>query len=338
MKREPGRLGLVLVGAVLICSEIAYAQSVHTFTPRKVHLRFVHSPYADYLFYLLYRNTNEFTSVTTIVPLDPIPTAERLISLAEAVDSSQIRNYRDIYPLLDDYRKPTGRVILKPRPKILGYSEPLPSYETLISIVRQGESSYPKFLEFWEKEVAPQEEKNIEAWQKQNAQCLPLERLQELERVRFPFPSLDVGAIAFHFSGSGNYSPAGVYTRLFDKPNLAFTLGHEATHLLVNKYVGYNWTRHPLAAEAIDAVKKLGGRKEDIEESLCLFMQVTLPQECGYTSKAARVSSQLNDAPLKKKICQALEQEWADYLNHPKKYPTIVDYLLYCTIKATEAK
>jgi len=67
-------------------------------------------------------------------------------------------------------------------------------------------------------------------------------------------------------------------------------------------------------------------------------MQVTLPQECGYTSKTARVSDQLNDAPLKKKICQALEHEWADYLNHQKKYPTIVDYLLYCTIKATEVK
>ena len=65
--------------------------------------------------------------------------------------------------------------------------------------------------------------------------CLPLERLRELERVRFPFEALDVGAIAFHFSGSGNYSPPGVYTRLFDNPNLAFTLGHEATHLLVNR-------------------------------------------------------------------------------------------------------
>ena len=117
MKRNPGRLRLSLLIAGLLCSQSVYPQNTLTFTPRKVHLRFVHSPYADYLFYLLYRNTNEFTSVSTVVPLDPIPTAERLISLAEVVDSSQIRNYREIYPFLDDYRKPTGRVILKPRPK-----------------------------------------------------------------------------------------------------------------------------------------------------------------------------------------------------------------------------
>jgi len=295
VKRNATRLRLPLLIAALLCFQSVYPQHTRTFSPRKVQVRFVHSPYADYLFYLLYRNTNDFSSVAQAVPLDAIPTAGGPISLSEVVASSKIKDYRNIYPLLKDYRKPTGLVIFKPMPKILGYGKTLPSYESLISIVRQGESSYPKFLELWEKEVAPQEQKSIEAWQKQNAQCVPLERLQELERVRFPFPSLDVGAIAFHFSGSNNTSPTGVYTRLFDKPNLAFTLGHEATHLIVNKYVGYNWTRHPRAAEAIDAVKKLGGNDFDIEESLCLFMQVTLPQECGDTSKAARVSSQLND-------------------------------------------
>ena len=296
------------------------------------------SPYADYLFYLLYRNTNDFSSVSVAVPLELVPTSPKLISLSEVVASSRLISYREIYPLLNDYRAPSGRVILKPKPKILAYSEPVPSYENLLTIIRQGESSYSKFLNFWKEKVAPEERKNIEVWQKQNAGCHPLDRLQELERIRFPFPSLDVGAIAFHFSGSGNYSPAGVYTRLFDKPNLAFTLGHEATHLLVNKYAGYDWTAHPRAAAAIQRVKELGGREEDIEESLCLFMQVVLPQDCGYTSRSARVSDQLKDAPLKRKICRALEQGWTDYLNNPTKYPTIVDYLLYCTLKATQAK
>ena len=93
-----------------------------------------------------------------------------------------------------------------------------------------------------------------------------------------------------------------------------------------------------MAAEAIESGQEARRKGRDIEESLCLFMQVTLPQECGYTAKTARVSDQLNDAPLKKKICQALEQEWTDYLSQPKKYPTIVDYLLHCTIKTTEAQ
>jgi hypothetical protein len=38
-------------------------QKGHPFSAREVQLRFVYSPYADYLFYLLYRNVNEFHSV-----------------------------------------------------------------------------------------------------------------------------------------------------------------------------------------------------------------------------------------------------------------------------------
>jgi hypothetical protein len=60
-----------------------------------------------------------------------------------------------------------------------------------------------------------------------------LNKLQELERLSFPFSNLDVGAMALHLSGSGNTYPAGVYTSLFKKPNLAWVLGHEATHLMV---------------------------------------------------------------------------------------------------------
>jgi|SRR5215813_6959528 len=305
--------------------------------PRKVRLQFVNSPYADYLFYLLYRNTNEFSSVSKSVALDDIQTVHGLISLPEDVASAQIDHYRDIYRLLKPYQHLTGRIALKPKPKILGYGSSLPSYDSLLSIVRQGETSYPKFLKFWQTDVGPTEQKTIEAWTQQQAQCSPLTRLQELERLRFPFSRLDVGAIAFHFSGSGNYSPAGVYTRLFSKPNLAWVLGHEATHLQVDKYVGHNWTKHPRAAEAIAAVQALGGKEEDIEESLCLFMQITLSQECGYTDTTRRISTQLNDSPLKKKICKALEDEWSDYQRDNQKYPTIIDYLIHCTLEAMKS-
>jgi hypothetical protein len=304
-----------------------------------VKLRFGQSAYADYLFYLLYRNSNDFARVSTAVPLDGVPTIETLVSLPEVAASSPIRHYKDLYALLDDYRGAAGRIILTPRPKILGYGEPLPSYEVLLSILQKGESSYPKFLQFWHKEVAPRENKTIEEWQRQQLECRPLDKLQQLTRLRFPFAALDVGCIAFHFSGSGNYAPAGVYTRMASKPNLAWLIGHEATHLLVDKYIGENWTTHPLAARAITSVKMMGGEENDIEEALCLFMQVTLSQACGYTEKTVRVSERLGDEALvKKRICQALEREWSGYLSDQKKYPMIVDYLLLCTVLATDAK
>jgi hypothetical protein len=312
-------------------------ETSRAFKPRGVTLRFVHSPYADYLFYLLYRNSNEFSSISKVLPLDNVETVQGLISLPEDMASANIKYYKEIYPFLEDYRRPPGRIVLKPKPKILGYGSSMPSYDRLVSIIHEGEKTYPTFFEFWQKEIKPAEMKTIATWKQQEVQCNPMMRLQELERLRFPFPSLDVGAIAFHFAGSGNYSPAGVYTRLFTNPNLPWVLGHEATHLQVDKYIGHNWTNHPMAAEAIAAVQKRGGKPEDIEESLCLFMQVTLSQECGNTSKARRISDQLNDSPLKQKICKALENEWSDYLVNPQKYPTVIDYMLHATVKATRS-
>ena len=123
--------GLVLVAALLTFSQTV-TRRTRDFTPRKVRLRFVHSPYADYLFYLLYRNTNEFTSISTIVPLDRSPLRGNWSRYQKLLRHLRSENYQDIYPLLGDYRNATGRVILKPKPKTLGYSEPLPSYENLI--------------------------------------------------------------------------------------------------------------------------------------------------------------------------------------------------------------
>jgi hypothetical protein len=64
-------------------------------------------------------------------------------------------------------------------------------------------------------------------------------------------------------------------------------------------------------------------------------MQLTLSQECGLSPLTAKMSDRLGDtAPIKKRICKALEQGWSDYLGRPQRWPTLIDYLLQCTIGA----
>jgi hypothetical protein len=306
-----------------------------------VEVRFLKSPYADYLYYLLYRSTGKFPQLETAVPLGKIPSLDPLISLPEQAASAQIRSYAEIYALLKQYRGATNRIAAMPEGnvehfRILAYSDELPPYRQLDEIVHHGEATYPAFQEFWEHNIAPAEDQEIEAWKHQLEECAPLNKLQELERLSFPFSKLDVAAMALHLSGSGNTYPAGVYTSLFKKPNLAWVIGHEATHLMVDQYAGHNWHADPLAHQAIELVKQHGGTASDIEESLALFMQVKVPQACGYTSPSRRMSDAYEANTPKGAILRSLESGWDSYqTNHAQN---IIDYLLRQTIEAFHSK
>jgi hypothetical protein len=302
-----------------------------------VKVRFVKSPYADYLYYLLYRSTGEFPQLETEVPLGKIPSLDQLISLPEQTASGQIRSYAAIYALLKQYRGATNRVAAMPEGnvkhfRILAYSDEFPPYQQLDEIVHQGEAAYPAFQKFWELNIAPAEDQEIEAWKHQLDECAPLNKLQELERLSFPFSNLDVAAMALHLSGSGNTYPAGVYTSLFKKPNLAWVLGHEATHLMVDQYAGHNWRANPLADRAIELAKQHGGGANEIEESLALFMQVKVSQACGYTETSRRMSDKYPANAPKGAILRSLESGWDDYRAHHAQ--DIIDYLLRRTIAA----
>jgi len=214
----------------------------------------------------------------------------------------------------------------------LAYSDRLPPFDTLSAIVHQGEAAFPAFQQYWDAKIAPLEQQQIEGWQHQVQDCAPLKKLQELERLRFPFATLDVAAIALHLSGSGNTDPVGVYTGLFKKPNLAWVLGHEATHLMVDAHAGHRWTSYPLAPEAIALVTLHGGTKNDIEESLSIFMQLALSQACGYSDPAKRMSASFPATTPAGAILRALEAGWAGY--QADRTQDIIDYVLRQTIAA----
>ncbi|RKI05321.1 hypothetical protein [Corallococcus sp. AB038B] len=296
-------------------------------TPRPVTLRFLQSPYADYLFFLFYRDTERVPALES-VPLGDVPTLDSLIALPEMVASSQIERYEDIFTLLTPYQSLSGRVALKPVPRILAYSEDLPSYEALHHIVTLGQGAFPAFLKIWREQVLPEEERTLRVWREQAEQCAPMERLQTLTRLRFPSDSLDVASLLFHPSGSANYSPPGVYSSTFPIPNLPWTLGHEATHLLVDVHVGANWQRFPSAPEAIQRAEAAGLKAGDLEEALSLLMQVKLAQACGTKPLDYRISARFEAGDPKRTLLEALEQDWEAYLGSPHRWPTVVDYLV----------
>jgi hypothetical protein len=76
-----------------------------------VKVRFVQSPYADYLFYLLYQNTGQLSQLETSVPLGKIPWLDQLISLPEQAASAQIQSYSELYPLVEQYRNATKPIL-----------------------------------------------------------------------------------------------------------------------------------------------------------------------------------------------------------------------------------
>ncbi len=261
------------------------------------------------------------------VRLDSVPTVDEFIALPEIVASAPIATYDDILPYVELYRSPQGRIARTPVPRILTYSQ-FPAYDSLHSIVVRGAATYPAFLTLWQHDIEPVEQHTIAVWRDQAAACHPMDSLQVMERLRFPSDSLVVAAIFFHLAGSNNYSPMGVYSRLFDRPNLGVVLGHEATHLMVNPVNGTDWQKHPRAPKAIALASAAGLTAGDLEEMLPMLMQVKLAQACGLTPQTRRISDSFKSDSVRHRILVALEDAWPQYRTDRAKWPTVIDYFL----------
>ena len=73
-------------------------------------------------------------------------------------------------------------------------------------------------------------EAQIAGWRDQDTRFHPLAMLVDLQRLPLRAPRLQVVAMPFHPSGSGNYSPAAIYSSLFDKPTIATVLAEQLRH------------------------------------------------------------------------------------------------------------
>lgn len=118
--------------------------------------------------------------------------------------------------------------------------------------------------------------------------------------------------MGMHGAGSANTYPPAIYTGLRVR-NIAWAIGHEGTHLLVDRYAGANWFARQRATEAIRLVTNAGGQQNDIEEALCLLMQARLSATAGLTPIEYRVSAALAEPSPKRDILVALEEGWDSY-------------------------
>lgn len=301
---------------------------------RPVDIQFKKSPYADFLFYLLYRHGGEHqASLNAALPLqgDGLPI---LISLPHLAIEAQ--GYADVIALTEPYRRAQRRVErMPPRPgderpryRILSHAEELPRFGELDRLVRSGEAGFAAFKQVWSKELAPREDAQIAVWKQQNSDCKPVERLQQMARMTFPHSSLTIGAVALHLSGSANTDPASITSAVWKKPNLPWTIGHEGTHLLVDEFAGARWKERPPAPEVIAKVVAAGGQAADIEEALSMLMQVKLAQACGTTAADYSLAAKLQkDGTPKYRIIVGLERDWPNYLSNHQM--DLVDFMLY---------
>src|ERR1700730_12568119 len=98
--RPPPALLVALCGGLSVCG-CAHGQPalVASSSIQPVELRFIHSPYADYLFYLLYRDTSPAPALRA-VPIRSIPILDQLVALPEITASARVRSYGEILPLV----------------------------------------------------------------------------------------------------------------------------------------------------------------------------------------------------------------------------------------------
>jgi len=288
-------------------------------------LTFVSNVLADYLQLLLFRLQRD-----TFPPFGPpgfaeLPTLDELVSVPEAVASAGVTRYSALRGFIGEAFAglPATRVA-RPRPRILCYSDHPPDLQAVQKVVAAGEPYFEPFKAYWEKSVRPAVQAQIDGWRQQDATFHPLRKVIDLQRLPLRAARLEVVAMPFHPSGSGNYTPPAIFSSLFEKPNLPWFLGHEASHLIWSEAVGTPFARQAEAAHLVQLAK---AKKLDPEETMCLFMQAQISKACGLSKPDLKMSARVDAGP-QRQLLVAMEDGWDGYLADAKRWPHLQTYVL----------
>jgi hypothetical protein len=131
-------------------------------------ITFAKSPYADFLFYLLYRNTGQYPDLATAVAITDIPPLDSSSFLPEDSIISGVANYGVLYQLATHHDDAAR----------------------LGDMLKRVEPRYPEFYSFWQQRVGPDEDKTASLWATQEVEWNPISHLEEMERLKFPFSSI----------------------------------------------------------------------------------------------------------------------------------------------------
>jgi len=285
-------------------TRLADKQSANATT--RITITFAKSPYADFLFYLLYRSTGPYPDLATAVAITDIPPLDGSSFLPEDSITSGVANYAVLYQLATHHDDPAR----------------------LSDMLKKAEPRYPAFYSFWEQRIGPNEDQTAKAWAKQDSEWNPVAHLEKMERLKFPFSSIKIDLLALDPQGSSMQGPPTIFTTL-EVPSLAWAIGHEGTHMMVGPN-GANWTARKSGDEAVRLMKANGGSDYDVEEALCLLMQAKMSIAFGATTKDLRSSDRLRPSP-RKTLLTALENDWESYTKSPNL--DAADWLIAETLK-----
>jgi hypothetical protein len=269
-------------------------------------ITFAKSPYADFLFYLLYRNTGHYPDLATAVAITDIPPLDSSSFLPEDSIISGVANYDVLYQLATHHDDAAR----------------------LGDMLKRAEPTYPAFYSFWQQHVGPDEDKTASLWARQEVEWNPISHLEAMERLNFPFSSIQIDLLALDPQGSSMQGPPTIFTTL-DVPSLAWAIGHEGTHMMVGPN-GANWTARKGGDDAVRLMRAKGGSNYDVEEALCLLMQAKMSIASGATRKDLRTSDSLKPSP-RKTLLIALENDWESYTK--SQNINVADWLIAETLK-----
>ena len=311
------------IGAALAL--LAPAPLLSAPTVRVPRLVFGSNMLADYLHVLLYRLPHDGFPPFSPPGFDEVPKLDALVAVPEVVASAGLTRYTALHPFVARaFAQLPAKRVMRPVPRILSYSQHPPALADVLRVIDAGAPYYPAFRAYWNLHVRAAVESQIAGWRDQDSRLQPMRVLTNFQRLPLKAPQLLVFAMPFHPSGSGNYSPPAIFSSLFDKPNLPWFLGHEGSHLIWSEAVGTPIASQPGAASALSLAQ---ARKVDLEETMCLCMQVKTSIACGLSKPDRRISNDFPAGP-QKRLLTAMEDDWPAYVAHPERWPNLQRYVI----------
>lgn len=184
--------------------------------------------------------------------------------------------------------------------------------------------TYERFLAHWECAVKPLEEGLLDNWRDQLESSEPLALYQRLVRLPVTSNRLYLFACYYHPSGSALTPYPYLFTAPFNRfglePSVAWFVGHEATHLLLDRS---RWWEQPAGRRGL----KRYGSRQAAEEPLCFLLQNRLSSICGLLPEEEMQQLDASAAP-NIPLYLWLQEQWDRYQESPEQYPTIIDFFL----------
>jgi hypothetical protein len=184
--------------------------------------------------------------------------------------------------------------------------------------------AYDAFIGHWESEVKPLEEGLLDGWRDQLKTCEPLSLFQRLSRQPLSDDRLYLFACYYHPSGSALTPYPYLFTTLFNRfslePTVAWFVGHEATHLLLDRA---RWWETPVGQRGLARY----GSRYAAEEPLCFLLQNRLSSICGLLPEDEMQRIDAAAAP-NIPLYLWLQARWDEYQESPERYPSIIEFFL----------